>query len=506
MPALLLAGGDSHPSYEGFKFEKRADTPQSSFAVYQPLSLDGLTALGDVCVKALYANITCSEFVRTFMKPGYRGSPGDKEFTDSICTAECQASLKNWFDSVSSACAGKTLHDGVPQRLGGYLYEGWNETCVRDPKTKEYCNDIIDGFAVVSNITQMPRDQLCSTCYVRRLAMMQASSYSVYNEDYKRELEYVYAQCGGKGPTDMPPSPNVVQQPPPTQAYCATGTRYRTTQGDTCDSIASGANLSAAALYMSNQDLVRDCRSVTAGTSLCLPLPCAIYRVNTGDSCISIESSLGLAVGSLQSYNAWINSDCSNLQPATDFYGKTICASPQGGVFTGTPANTGAQSTPTGGQDGGPGSGKGGGNDGYYRNPVAPPAGVAVAKGTTRNCGKWHVVVSGDDCGTISINEGIEFNLFVQVNPSLSAEGCSALLKPNTAVCVGPTPEWVSGSDPVTGTTNGASSTSTSSSKKSSRSSNSTSSTTGSKLGTTKTGTSSSVKSATSSSSSSRRS
>lgn len=67
---------------------------------------------------------------------------------------------------------------------------------------------IIDDFTVVSNVTGMPQTELCSTCYLRKLAMMQASPYSVYNEDYKQQLEYVYTKCGGSGPTAIPPSPD----------------------------------------------------------------------------------------------------------------------------------------------------------------------------------------------------------------------------------------------------------------------------------------------------------
>ena len=104
---------------------------------------------------------------------------------------------------------------------------------------------------------------------------MQSSSYSVYNDLYKSQLEYVYVQCGGKGPTGIPPSPNVIPQKPPATAYCATGKRYTTKQGDTCDTIASSANASAAALYMGNQDLIRNCASVSPGMTLCIPLTCA---------------------------------------------------------------------------------------------------------------------------------------------------------------------------------------------------------------------------------------
>lgn len=42
--------------------------------------------------------------------------------------------------AISSACADKTLHEATPMRIGGFMWEGWNETWVMDPKTKKYCN------------------------------------------------------------------------------------------------------------------------------------------------------------------------------------------------------------------------------------------------------------------------------------------------------------------------------------------------------------------------------
>jgi len=43
-------------------------------------------------------------------------------------------------ESVSTKCAGKTVNGAIPTKHGDYIWAGYNETCVRDPKTKEYCN------------------------------------------------------------------------------------------------------------------------------------------------------------------------------------------------------------------------------------------------------------------------------------------------------------------------------------------------------------------------------
>jgi hypothetical protein len=257
--------------------------------------------------------------------------------------------------------------------------------------------------------------------------MMQSSRYSIYDEHYKSELEYVYSKCGGTGPTDIP-APLAIEEPTPAP-YCVTGVRYTTKAGDTCESISNATGVSSAALYMGNQETLKDCSAIEAGISVCVPMTCQTYYVRPSDTCTSIESALELDFGTLRSYNSWLNFDCSNLQAATDFYGKMVCVSPQGGAFTGTVSPPTATKAPTLG-------------DGYTLNSVPPPGGVEVAQGTTLNCGKWHVVEGGDTCSTICVREGITIALFRLVNPSLAGDSCTLALRSQTALCVGPTYQW----------------------------------------------------------------
>jgi hypothetical protein len=258
--------------------------------------------------------------------------------------------------------------------------------------------------------------------------MMQSSQYSIYDAVYKKELEYVYAQCGLTGPTDIPPPLEKVQPAP--LPYCLTGKRYSTKQGDTCESIAKSNSASAAAIYMGNQDLIKDCAKVTAGVSVCIPMTCITYQVQPGDTCFTIERSQGLAPGVLLQYNSWLDAGCTNLQSATGFYGKSICASPQGGSFVNPTAPAVPNPTPNP-------------SDGYSRDKVAPPEGAVVAQGTTMECGKWHVVAIDDFCVKICLTSGIDTDLFHQVNPSLEGgAACDASLKAKTALCVGPMYSW----------------------------------------------------------------
>lgn len=111
---------------------------KSEFTIHDPKSLDA--SLGASCIEALSTRLDCHDYVLNFMEPGYRTSLQDKALTDSICTSDCSASLKGWFDSIAESCAGKTVKGAIPTKFGGYMWAGLNETCIRDPKTGDYCN------------------------------------------------------------------------------------------------------------------------------------------------------------------------------------------------------------------------------------------------------------------------------------------------------------------------------------------------------------------------------
>lgn len=274
----------------------------------------------------------------------------------------------------------------------------------------------------------MPKEELCHICNIRHLAQMQASQYSIYDDYYKDELEFVYKTCGKTGPTDIPPplTKPTIPEPP----FCLSNNHYTTKTGDTCQSISNSTGVSGAALYTGNQNIMYNCLDVDAGLELCLPMTCTTYFVNPSDTCVLIEIALDLDFGKVRSYNNWINADCSNLQAATDFFGKNICVSPMGGTFTGT-----ASPPPSESQGPRP-------NDGYSKSAIPPPDGAKVAEGTTLKCGKWHLVTADDTCSTICVSEGITISLFRQVNPSLQADPCTEHLKAGLTVCAGPVYDW----------------------------------------------------------------
>lgn len=49
----------------------------------------------------------------------------------------------------------------------------------------------MDSFEDVEEISDMPREELCSYCFGARLRMMQSSPYSAYDDMYAYMLEFV---------------------------------------------------------------------------------------------------------------------------------------------------------------------------------------------------------------------------------------------------------------------------------------------------------------------------
>lgn len=180
--------------------------------------------------------------------------------------------------------------------------------------------DLIAEFSSVISIREMPQSEMCSKCYINRLALMQSSSYSIYDDNYESDLELIYETCGETGPTDPPPP--VSPKPDEGSTLCLSDKWHTASQGGaSCEQVASINNVSAVALYSMNPQIF-DCNSIPDSTELCLPLCCGrIISYTDKDTCSGLEAAHDLEPGDLQRSNPWAYRDCSNLAGAIGFFG-----------------------------------------------------------------------------------------------------------------------------------------------------------------------------------------
>jgi hypothetical protein len=111
----------------------------SGFDVYEQSWVEGLN-LPNTCKTALTQRILCDEIVEGFSEPSYRGSIDNSTSYQEVCDASCGSSLRSYYENVFRACAGYNVTNAPPTKLGGYLWEGWNETCYVQPGSDRYCN------------------------------------------------------------------------------------------------------------------------------------------------------------------------------------------------------------------------------------------------------------------------------------------------------------------------------------------------------------------------------
>ncbi|KAJ5552813.1 pectin lyase-like protein [Penicillium frequentans] len=395
------------------------------------------STFSDACVTALTATIKCDLTVFQFGEPQYHGTLGNDTLTDLVCDQSCGNSLASWLINSEANCDGAVLLDHPATILGGYMWTGWNETCYKDPSTGKYCNDIISQFTRVASVELMPKEEMCSYCYKTKLEMMQSSPYSYYTQRYKYNLETVITNCGFTANTTIPDDLSVTE--PEDQPFCPEDKAYTTKNGDTCTSIALDYSVASAALYMGNQDQIRDCSQVVVGQDLCLPPSCEhTYILQSNDTCLSIEEANAdimfdnstKRIIPLRQVNPWIDTYCSNLQGTSWAYGKVLCLTPQSGMFNATyPVPT--SYNPWGTE-----------SSGYGTYIVPPPENATVAAGSTEHCGKWHTAVTGNSCAQICIENKITSNLFLAVNPSLQSSNCTELLVSGNAYCTRPMRGW----------------------------------------------------------------
>ncbi|POS72694.1 hypothetical protein DHEL01_v208910 [Diaporthe helianthi] len=140
---------------------------------------------------------------------------------------------------------------------------------------------------------------------------------------------------------------------------------------------------------------------------------CETYVVQTGDTCKSIARASNSTYAQIVSWNYGVTSLCSNLANLTD---TSICISNPFGNYA-IPTNSVGQTT-------------------IARTAAPVPTDHEVPGGTNTACGKYHLVVDGDDCATITTEFGISLADFRFLNTQIW-ENCTNLWL-NAYYCVEP--------------------------------------------------------------------
>ncbi|KAF4552682.1 LysM domain-containing protein 5 [Elsinoe fawcettii] len=387
--------------------------------------------LSSACVEALATTIQCDAGFTFFPNTDFQGPFENSSSLDNFCGQSCSKSLASYHDAVSASCGVAEPYTGVPALYAGdRMWAYQNRTCLKDPASGEYCNDIMRDWILPDNditIDRLPKQYLCSACYLNLLQAIQATPYSNYGPSMVEPYQKAQKICGVQFPTDVlqlnsnatsyhPPGTGEPSYDETSDGPCLSGKHTVIKAGDNCQSLSEANTVSTGALRVIN-DLFPDCSNLVVGANICLPQSCRTYKVQTGDTCDSVAAVTGNRVSDLISYNPTLNGLCSNIIP-----GEMLCLSPPAGNYTPT-AIPGATATKT---------------QIYATATVRAPG--PKASGTTNNCGKWYEVKSGDDCQQISVAYSIAVPLLKQINPSINSD-CSNILI-GFYYCIQPTADW----------------------------------------------------------------
>lgn len=126
------------------------------------LSGFGLTS---ACEAVLYQTINCDVYVRNLGEKVYHGTPGDKAFTDTVCSATCSTALSTARRRIAGSCASTPeLFQGYPLlSLIDSVTSGWNETCLKDTDGA-YCNGELWGKTTSENFQYATRHFVNTMC------------------------------------------------------------------------------------------------------------------------------------------------------------------------------------------------------------------------------------------------------------------------------------------------------------------------------------------------------
>ncbi|KAI2743107.1 hypothetical protein DTO013E5_268 [Penicillium roqueforti] len=383
--------------------------------IYNSDTLADISA-SEACVNAMSSNVSCYAGLSQAVT---QTTSWSANALSEMCTSGCSSALSSYVSSVDEACGTSTQYNisGISQTAsdrGKEMKWRYDATCLTDSASGTYCNTLFQN--AISNGTTNIK---CSACYLEYLSTLVNSKWGQDILLSPSALTSQVSSCSTSGysvtytPTSTASS-TASASATVAASRCNTTdpdqTVYKVESGDTCLSISAAQNVSTSALINLNS-LDTGCTHIVAGAEICLPDVCEIYRVQETDTIDKIVASLSrqVSVPQFVAWNANLNSAQSS-QNLTAVSGKYICVSPPGTLtlpdtLALRPAST-AVSLPT----------------------------DAVASSNT-DCGHWYQVQDGDTCESVCDKFSISQYNFNFLNPQAAlnaTSSCGSLWKGNS--------------------------------------------------------------------------
>lgn len=117
----------------------------ATFSMGDPAIREG--RVSKACGKALEMDIECHNHIPDMNLNYYQKWVGDVELANKICTKTCSDSFRSWNDTVTRDCAEDIISSDSLVRWApvmlmfsiSQMWQGFNETCVKDTESGRYC-------------------------------------------------------------------------------------------------------------------------------------------------------------------------------------------------------------------------------------------------------------------------------------------------------------------------------------------------------------------------------
>ncbi|KAG9668275.1 hypothetical protein KCU99_g6485, partial [Aureobasidium melanogenum] len=380
-------------------------------------------ALSAPCLTALNTSVSCPSGL---IDLSVSGSAIDSDGVTALCTDTCKSSLQSARFVIAGACSATDIvvidSTAYPATffVDTYIFT-YNLACRKDSQTGQYCDPQLASWADQGSLNS---SQSCSDCWLGAQQLLLANPLG-YDEGLADDFASLTSSCSAQKYSYTTPTtyalndssdaaPSTASASPTSIPGC-TGSYY-VQATDTCFSLSQYLNVSTYNLLVYNGwDMYCQNFNASVGHSFCSPPTCDTYTWQANDTCDAVTlANPSITLTQFMSWNPNFDPLCQN---AGNFIGYEVCLSPPGGELVPTATSNlggGVTVAPT----------------------TAAPVPTNAMDGSNRDCGRWYNIVAGDECGTLSVANGITLQDFYFLNPEINSQCTNLLL--NISYCVQP--------------------------------------------------------------------